>query len=88
MVTVHREGKYNTAYVKGAGDYILEQCTGILVRGKILPMTQVQRMKIRQAMESMARDALRVLALAMKERAGEVTDEGLMKGWSLLALQG
>ncbi|MCQ4669820.1 cation-translocating P-type ATPase [Lactonifactor longoviformis] len=88
MVTVHREGKYNTAYVKGAGDYILEQCTGILVRGKILPMTQVQRMKIRQAMESMARDALRVLALAMKERAGEVTDEGLMKGLVFIGLTG
>jgi Ca2+-transporting ATPase len=88
MVTVHQDGKYNTAYMKGAGDYILEHCTGILVKGKILPMTQVQRMKVRQAMESMARDALRVLALAMKERAGEVNDVSLMNGLVFVGLTG
>jgi len=71
MMTVHQDGLQRTAYVKGACDFIVGQCGSILLGGRIVPLTQIQKIKIRQAMESMAQDALRVLGLAMKEYVTE-----------------
>lgn len=77
MASVHRTGGYETVYVKGACDYILEKCAFVELRDGTEPMTQARRMKIRMAMESMARDGLRVLALAYRERVLEKTEKGL-----------
>ncbi len=68
MVSVHKDSGHETAYVKGACDYILKACNYVESKGKTEPMTQAKRMKIRMAMEAMARDGLRVLALAYRER--------------------
>ena len=77
MATVHRDGSNETVYVKGACDYLLERCAFVAVRGKAVPMTEVQRMKIRMAMEGMAQDGLRVLALAYKEHVKDKSESAL-----------
>ena len=77
MATVHRDGSNETVYVKGACDYLLERCAFVTVRGKAVPMTEVQRMKIRMAMEGMAQDGLRVLALAYKEHVKDKSESAL-----------
>lgn len=51
MVSVHKDGNHETAYIKGACDYILNQCTYVENHGKIKPMTSMEKMKIRRAME-------------------------------------
>ena len=52
---------------KGAPDVLIEKCSRILVNGKIQPITNMQRNKIRQENLNMANNALRVLAVAYKD---------------------
>ncbi len=52
---------------KGAPDVLIEKCSRILVNGKIQPITNMQRNKIKQENLNMANNALRVLAVAYKD---------------------
>ncbi len=68
MTTVHRAGDGRlTAYMKGAPEVVLERCSGLLVGGRVLKMTEKERSSILEANESMAKQALRVLSLAYRE---------------------
>ena len=66
MTTLHSKGGEKVSYTKGSGDAILKRCSHILINGKPTPITGSHQRQIRQAMEVMASDALRVLALAMR----------------------
>ncbi|MGI6094855.1 MAG: cation-translocating P-type ATPase [Lachnospiraceae bacterium] len=88
MVTLHRDGNHNVLYVKGACDRILGKCKSELFHGVIRPLSEIQKMKIREAMESMAKDALRVLALAMKPSVSELTENHLEDGLVFVGMVG
>lgn len=88
MVTVQKEGNRSVVYVKGACDYLLEKCGYVALKGKTEPMTQARKMKIRIAMESMAREGLRVLALGYKERAEGTGEEELTRGLIFAGMAG
>lgn len=79
MVSVHKDGGHEIVYVKGACDYLLNKCRYILVKDRAEPMTPAGKMKIQMAMESMAAEGLRILALAYKEHAGQKTESVLME---------
>jgi len=55
------------AFTKGAPDLVLGQCNRILDGGQIRPLTDTDRQGILEAMDGMAGDALRVLAVACRE---------------------
>lgn len=84
MTTVHGKGTERVAYCKGAADELLDLCTGVLIRGKEMPFSTRARKEVREAIDQMAGDALRVLAVAMK-RKGNLTEE---KGMVFLGLTG
>lgn len=65
VIASHQGGKI--AFVKGAPDLLLEQCSYILWEGKVVPFTGVFRGKVQAANEEMARGALRVLGMAYRE---------------------
>lgn len=88
MITVHKDGNNETAYVKGACDYLLECCSFWWVDGMAVPMTQVHRMKIRMVMESMAREGLRVLALAFKQYVKDQKEKEIMRSLTFAGLAG
>lgn len=88
MVSVHKDSGHEAVYVKGACDYILDKCSYVQLKDRTEPMTQARKMKIRMAMERMARDGLRVLALAYKERAGEKTEAELTKNLIFAGMAG
>lgn len=88
MVSVHKENGFETVYIKGACDYILEKCGFVQMKNRTEPMTQARKMKIRLAMENMARDGLRVLALAYRERSSEKTEAGLMRNLIFAGMAG
>lgn len=67
MTTVHRGKNGMTAYTKGAPDVVLKRCNRIYLNGSIQPLSDAKRRKILNAMEEMSSQALRVLALAMKQ---------------------
>ncbi len=67
MSTVHAvNGKY-IQYTKGACDVMLSRCTGYLMDGKVVPMTDELMAQIGRANKSFADKALRVLCGAYRE---------------------
>jgi Ca2+-transporting ATPase len=68
MTTLNRmSDKLLHANVKGGHDEVVKVCNRILDQGKIRELTEDDRRKISEANETMARSALRVLAIAYKE---------------------
>lgn len=67
MSTVHAvNGKY-IQYTKGACDVMLSRCTGYLMDGKVVPMTDELMAQIGRANKSFADKALRVLCGAYRK---------------------
>ena len=63
------------SYVKGAPDVILGRCTRIMIRGRIRPLSEVERKQIYKLNSRLAGEALRVLALAFRPLSeGELLD--------------
>ena len=60
-------GQSQIAFTKGAPDVVLKRCTKVYLNGKVQPLNDMKRRKIQAALEEMSSQALRVLALAMKE---------------------
>jgi Ca2+-transporting ATPase len=68
MTTVNRLTDSGTRVnVKGGLDEVLECCDKIIIHGQVRPITDDDRRKVREANESMANSALRVLAMAYKD---------------------
>lgn len=88
MISVHKDSGHETVYVKGACDYLLENCDYVQISDRQEPMTQARKMKSRLAMEQMAKEGLRILALAYRERAEEKTESGLMRGLIFAGMAG
>ena len=75
MTTVHKlEGKY-IVYTKGGIDELLSKCNNYIIKGEIKQNLEEYKKEIQKQNEQMAKDALRVLAMAYKEMDHEPTDE-------------
>lgn len=85
MTTRHRdkEAAHDVAYTKGAPDVVLKRCTKIYLNGSVKPLTDAKRVRIQTVLREMSSQALRVLALAMKEGGGELMNE---KGLTFIGL--
>lgn len=66
MSTLHRDQDAIIAFVKGAPDELLRQCTHIQLEGKALPLTGEHRTAVMQMNDRYARDGLRVLGVASR----------------------
>ena len=77
MSTFHYRGNTGVTYVKGAPDVILGHCTHIMVHGQCLPLQPGHSRQIRRAMERMADEALRTLAVAMRLGGQTPQEQGL-----------
>jgi Ca2+-transporting ATPase len=62
------------AFTKGATDLVLERCTQVLENGQPRPATPEDRQSILAAMDGMAGDALRVLAVACRSYPEAIKD--------------
>lgn len=69
MSTIHEAEGTKYVFSKGAVDRILEQCSMLLVDGKVIPLTAFEKKSILEANRIMATQALRVLGLAMKQES-------------------
>lgn len=74
MTTVHNRKDGQIAYCKGAADEMLPLCQTMWQGGKEVAFTAGEKKKVKRAIEEMAEQALRVLAVAMK-RKGNLTEE-------------
>ena len=67
MSTRHECGDKSIVYTKGAIDSVLKVTTKIEINGEVRDITEEDKQELMAASDSMAKDALRVLALAYKE---------------------
>lgn len=85
MVTVHRDGDSILSIVKGAPEVIIPACREMLASSGNVPMDGRQAAMAMEAAEAMGREALRVLAVAVREGAHDTAaGDGLL----LLGLAG
>ncbi len=73
MTTLHKNG---VSYTKGAPDFVLKQCSHILIRGRVHRLTEAHRQEISSALRQMSSHACRVLALAMKGASDQSGSSG------------
>ena len=78
MTTLHKEAHKTISYTKGGCDTILNKCVSVLKNGTIVPMTKEIKEDIQKAMNEMTNNALRVLALAMKEQVTKAEEHQLI----------
>jgi Ca2+-transporting ATPase len=66
MTTIHLDPDGYVAFIKGAGDILVNQCDTYERNGQILSLTDAVRQEIVQIHEQMAEDALRILGVASR----------------------
>lgn len=66
MTTVNKNGEETVAHIKGATDLMLNKCKYIMDNGKIRAITSTDFEAIKEANHAMAKQALRVLGVAVK----------------------
>ncbi len=68
MTSIHRNpGGEVTAYSKGASTEIVARCSSMLLDGRLVPMTEELKSRILEQADSFAREAYRVIALALRD---------------------
>lgn len=92
MTTVHKKDGRLTAYSKGAPKVMLERSDSYRENGGVKPLTEEKREELRNRIDGMAENALRVLAFATKNLEDgdpeEGSEEELESGLTFLGLQG
>ena len=66
MVSINKDGKYATAYLKGAVEKVLEKCSHSYTKGKLVPLDETQKNRILKRVSTYTNSALRVLGLGVK----------------------
>ena len=74
MSTVHKTAEGIVQYTKGAPDEVLKRCSTMIKGGKIVPLTEADRVAILAANKGFADQALRVLCAAQRVWDAEPTD--------------
>lgn len=69
MTTIHKDKNKTIAYTKGAVDKLVNICDRILIDGKVKKLSIADKKKIFEANDTLAKEALRVLAFAYGEKA-------------------
>ncbi|MBW2968484.1 calcium-translocating P-type ATPase, SERCA-type [Candidatus Woesearchaeota archaeon] len=87
MTTVHKAGSKRVAYVKGAPDMLLSNCTKIWIDGKVRKLAAGDKKKIMSQNEAYAKKALRVLGFAYKDLPANAAKKGYEKDLIFVGLQ-
>jgi Ca2+-transporting ATPase len=77
MTTLHRSNVGTVSYTKGAPEVVIGKCNKILIRGKAQPLTDAYIKKIQCMIDEFSAQALRVLAIAVRNGDQEVHEDGL-----------
>ena len=64
MTTIHRKDNSYRIITKGAPDVLLNRCNKIFINGRIIPLDSIQKNNSIKENENMAKEALRVIAVA------------------------
>ena len=88
MMTVLINENGVKSYTKGAPEILLERCNYLKIDGKIQPLTQQQREKIKHINDEMTDKALRVIGVCYKEFDADKPNEDIEDNMVFLGLVG
>jgi Ca2+-transporting ATPase len=88
MSTLNREKEKFTVYTKGAIGNLLKISTQVLVKGKVIPITEKHKQTYLAAAEKMSDNALRTLGVAYKPVNSVIESSEMEKDLILLGLVG
>ena len=88
MTTIHKVGSKLVAYSKGAPDIILQDCSKILINGKVRALTAKDKQLIEKTNQELSKQALRVLGFAYKELPAKYTKSKVEQDLIFVGLQG
>ncbi len=91
MATLHPANGGRVVYVKGAPEKLVYMSTQLMSDGAVIPLGEAEAQDIMQAAASLARDAMRVIALAYADRpseAVELKDEEIRGNLVLVGMAG
>ncbi len=71
MATLHRQDQSRIVYVKGSPEKVLSLCGHVLKDSRAVALTEDEKNAVFAANEKMAKEAMRVIALAYAEHPGE-----------------
>lgn len=71
MTTVHENQGKIIQYTKGACEILLERCSGYLLNGNVVPMTEEIKLEIKKKNKEFADKALRVLGATYREHTNK-----------------
>ena len=73
MTTIYKteNSSLEFVYTKGAIDYVLKNCTHILINGKIEPLAEKHKTIVLQANESVCKNGERVISFAYKQKTNQ-----------------
>ncbi|MFW6102118.1 MAG: cation-translocating P-type ATPase [Chloroflexota bacterium] len=74
MATLHQSDGSRVVYVKGAVEKLLEMSQNILKGGKPAPLKRADREAIMEISDGMAKEAMRIIALAYAEHYGKLAE--------------
>ena len=88
MTTLHGVKSGFLVASKGAPEVVIGQCTGVMRKGKIVPLDPKERQEIEAATMAMTSQALRVLAIASRHYTTKPHKRQLEEGLVLVGLVG
>jgi len=91
MATLHAEAGQKTAYIKGSAEKILSYSKNILKNGQVATITDSDHTQTTEAVMSMGKNALRVIAIAYRdfpEKSDKLTDEDIQGNLTFIGLAG
>lgn len=89
MTVIAEEDDGDTAYMKGAPEYVLDHCDTIMVDGEELELTEERRQHVLDRNTEFAEHALRVLGFARKQVDDpEAEEDDIESGMTFIGLQG
>jgi Ca2+-transporting ATPase len=91
MATLHAEAGHKTAYIKGAVEKILAFSKYIMKNGQVVAITEADRAQVSQAAVDMAKDALRVIAIAYRDldqNPDKLSDDDIQEDLVFIGLAG
>jgi len=74
MATLHPWDKGKVVYVKGALEKLLDMSRSVLKNGNVVSLKKADRKAIMEIGDTMAKDAMRVMAFAYAEHPGELAE--------------
>ncbi len=80
MAVLHSDGRQRTVHVKGSPEKIISLCGHVLSDGSPVPLSEAHRSEIASVVDSMAGNAMRVIAMARCEYPeGALNEKGLKR---------